>query len=188
MTKRNLMKQHLSDVLMGLVETRRLTEITTTELIDAAGVARQTFYNHFSDLDDLICYTASRALLAGDQPIYAKENLRKTYEYALGHRAFFEQLPDHTGYYGFRESTVRWLKATSYPIFIDDGMPAEERAYRKLRLDLYFVGEIDVVLEWFASGMEQPVDVLLEAVWDSAPAFMKRVSDTTPSTVPDYPR
>ena len=188
MTRPDLMKMHFCTTLMEMCETRSLAEITATELIAAAGTARQTFYNHFSDIDDLICYTASRRLLSGEMPTYSKDNLRSTYEYALQHKNFFRQLPNHTGYNGFRESTVRWLKTTSYPLYIDESMSEYEKTYRKMRLDLYFVGEMDVVLEWFASGMDVPIDTVLEAVWDSAPSFMKRISESTPTQLPDYPR
>lgn len=49
----DLMKQHLCDVLYDMCETRRLAEITLTDVAREAGVSRQTLYNHFIDLDDL---------------------------------------------------------------------------------------------------------------------------------------
>ncbi|MBM6999722.1 TetR family transcriptional regulator [bacterium] len=184
----DLMKAHYSDVLMAMCETRRLSEITASDVIKAAGTARQTFYNHFSDLDDLVGYAASRGLLTGARPVYDKENLRATYEYALAHRSFFNQIPSRIGPNDFRAATIRWLKESSYPLFISNDMPQRERDYRRVRLDVYFVGEVNAIVDWFASDMAMPVDTLLDAVWDSAPAFMKSVSARTPTNMPTYPR
>ena len=45
------------------------------------------------------------------------------------------------------------------------------------------------MLDWFAGGMTTPpLDTFLDAVWDSAPAFMKLASEATPSSYTDYPR
>ena len=176
MSRADLMKRHFSDTLMEMSKTKRLSEITISDLIQEAGTAKQTFYNHFEDLDDLICYTATRRVYTGKLPAFSKEFLLKTYEYSLAHKDFFKQLPYHTGYNSFRESTVRWLKEYSYSLFINNTMSEAEKLYRKLRIDLYAVGQMDIVIAWFASNMEAPPEILLEAIWDSAPSFMKDMS------------
>ncbi len=56
--KSELIKRHFAEVLMDMCETRRLDDVTVVELVAEAGMARQTFYNHFTDINDLICYTA----------------------------------------------------------------------------------------------------------------------------------
>ena len=160
---------------MEMCKTKRLNEITVSDLIQAADTAKQTFYNHFADMDDLICYSASRRVFSGELPSFSKEFLLKTYEYSLAHKDFFKQLPYHTCYNSFRESTVRWLKEYSCSVFINNTMSEAEKLYRKLRINLYAVGQMDIVLTWFASNMETPPEILLEAVWDSAPSFMKNI-------------
>ena len=183
------MRDHLSNALMELCADRPLPEITASDVIARADVARQTFYNHFSDIDDLICYTATRALYSSKQPIYSKDNLRVTYEYAREHKPFFTQLKLHTGPNSFRVAGLRWLEERSFELFAGPDLPEIEREYRRLRMHIYFVGETDAVLEWFAGGMETPpLETFLDAVWDSAPAFMKLASETTPSSYADYPR
>lgn len=42
------------DALIGLIFTRRYDTIRTAELIEAAGVGRSTFYEHFRNKDDVL--------------------------------------------------------------------------------------------------------------------------------------
>ena len=47
-------KYALAAALGGLLEKRRLDDITVTELCAASGVGRQTFYYHFHDIYELV--------------------------------------------------------------------------------------------------------------------------------------
>lgn len=61
------MKARLADALWGLLETRRLTEVSVGDVIEAAGVSRGSFYYHFADLDALVAWAISRELLNSDR-------------------------------------------------------------------------------------------------------------------------
>lgn len=61
------MKVRLADALWGCLETRRLTEVSVGDVIEAAGVSRGSFYYHFSDLDHLVEWALSRELLDSDR-------------------------------------------------------------------------------------------------------------------------
>lgn len=52
-----LTKKALSDALIELLQEKRLDRITIAELTERAGVNRQTFYYHFSDIFDLLKWT-----------------------------------------------------------------------------------------------------------------------------------
>lgn len=45
-----------SDSLLKQLENKPLNKITIQSLLDDTGASRQTFYNHFQDKNDLICY------------------------------------------------------------------------------------------------------------------------------------
>ena len=49
-------KKLLADGLKELLEKKTLDRITVKELVATCGVNRQTFYYHFQDIPDLICY------------------------------------------------------------------------------------------------------------------------------------
>lgn len=50
-------KQMLVEALVQLCQTTPLEMITIKQLLDKTGMSRQTFYNHFTDKNDLIQYT-----------------------------------------------------------------------------------------------------------------------------------
>ncbi len=61
------MKARLADALWELLGTRRLTEVSVGDVIEAAGVSRGSFYYHFSDLDHLVAWAISQELLNSDR-------------------------------------------------------------------------------------------------------------------------
>ena len=61
------MRARLADALWGCLETRRLTEVSVGDVIEAAGVSRGSFYYHFADLDHLVAWALSQELLNSDR-------------------------------------------------------------------------------------------------------------------------
>ena len=49
-------KEMFADCFLELLEKQSLSTITIQTLLDQTGAARQTFYNHYQDKNDLICY------------------------------------------------------------------------------------------------------------------------------------
>ena len=49
-------KKILANALLNLCQKQSLQSITVSQLLKETGVSRQTFYNHFKDKNDLICY------------------------------------------------------------------------------------------------------------------------------------
>lgn len=47
-------RRAISDALIGLISTRRYEAIRTADLIEAAGVGRSTYYEHFRNKDDVL--------------------------------------------------------------------------------------------------------------------------------------
>jgi len=54
MSKNDLTKRLLADVLKRLVKKKSLEKISVCELVEAACLNRQTFYYHFQDKQELI--------------------------------------------------------------------------------------------------------------------------------------
>lgn len=50
------MKKILADGLLDLCQKKDLRQVSIKEILTQTGVSRQTFYNHFLDKEDLICY------------------------------------------------------------------------------------------------------------------------------------
>lgn len=54
-------KESILEALLRLMEKRRFSEITITEICKTAGVGRQTFYRRFSSKEDIIKYELDRS-------------------------------------------------------------------------------------------------------------------------------
>lgn len=185
--KPELIKQHFAQTLMDMCETRRLDDITVVDLVNEAQMARQTFYNHFIDINDLICYTASKPILSDPNVAYTDvSNLARMFETARAHRGFFSQLPKQTGRNSFRNAYNEWIKRLRCAQCITDDLSEEEKAYRRARIAVYAEGTTAMLMDFFSSDMSTPTEVFMKAVEQSRPSFMKDVQ--TPPGIPDYPR
>ena len=188
MAKPNLMKKHCRETLMNLCETCALNDITVAQFLEAANIARQTFYNHFSDMSDLIAYTASWIVVDSDDPLCSPASARNSYEFALQHRGFFGQLHTHTGQNNYRDAMKRYLRETNYRLFLTDELDEEERLYRKACIDVHYPATVDTFLDWAASGMKVPADVMVRALYDSAAPFIQETCRLTPTHAQEWPR
>ncbi|MEA5068147.1 MAG: TetR family transcriptional regulator, partial [Christensenellaceae bacterium] len=56
MSKPELTKQLLASTLKKLASGKHLDKISISEIVAAAGLNRQTFYYHFQDKQELICW------------------------------------------------------------------------------------------------------------------------------------
>lgn len=185
MVRIDLMKQHLCDVLYGMCETRRLAEITLTDVAREAGVSRQTLYNHFIDLDDLICYAASRPLYSGAHGFTSLQNAERAYELSLRHKGFFTQLATHASRNSYRASYIKWVERLYGELTIRDDMPEDEREFRRLSIAAYASGSIDLYFAWAASGMKAPASTAVRALKEISPAFMLE-EQAREREAPDY--
>jgi AcrR family transcriptional regulator len=48
-------KQRFYEALIGLVQTKPMSEISASEIADNAGLSRQAFYRYYTDAFDLLC-------------------------------------------------------------------------------------------------------------------------------------
>lgn len=172
-TSRDLMKRHYCETLLEMCEEEPLSDITVTALITRAGTARQTFYNSFKDLNDLINFIPRAYMLLAGYDAYTPDATRKAYRFASQHKGFFQGLAYHVGQNNFRSEFTSFCKHAQYRAFLHDGLSEQERLERMLAIDLYTIGVVDHFLEWCRTGLEWPPDLLARIHAEAAPAFMR---------------
>ena len=165
-------KKRFCDALLELSETTPLEKITVSALVEQAGTARQTFYNHFYDINDLVSYLPINFLNDHDVEIHKAQSLEPAYSYAREHAAFFRQLPHHSGQNNFRDSFVQWFENAYKQHYITDDMPEEEREYRTISIGIYACGITGVFLEWCKADFSWSLETLLRAQADYVPPFV----------------
>ena len=188
MMRNELIKLHFCNTLMGMCETRRLNDVTVMDLVKEAGMARQTFYNHFADINDLICYTASRPILSDPNVSFnSVENLSRMFETARQHRGFFGQLPLQTGQNSFRAAYNEWICRTWGARAVTDDLSETEQATRRAQIKVYAEGTTAMLMEYLAGDMSVPTDVYMQTVVLARPEWMRNYK-VPAGTELDYPR
>ena len=158
-----------------------LSTITVSDIVARADIARQTFYNYFADLDELVFFTGSLPMALESNPFTDIEATRRVYERVARHKSFFVQLPNQTGENSFRVLCNAWLRRTYRERYVRPTLPATERAYREMCIDMYCFGSTEAFLAWCASGMKAPVEALVRSVYDMTPAFAKPDREALPA-------
>lgn len=166
-------KRLYCDALLSLCEEKELSRITIGDLAEVTGTSRQTFYNNFRDINDLISYIPINYLKTAEIDTLSTENARRAYQYAFDHRGFFAQLPDHVGQNNFRDTFIPWLADAFYNIHITSDLDGDERLYRKFCLDIFVIGITNQFLDWCSSNFSWPLDILLRAQEEALPDFAK---------------
>lgn len=151
----------LSDVLLELNETKRLGKITVTDIQKSSGISRQTFYNHFVDIFDLIQYTYKKNIVIQWDPYdknldfcdYLMEDLSRTMKY----HHFLKEALDIHGQNNLKEYMVdycidflqKWMQ-TYYP---GSSMPDT------LKYGIIFSasGAMFLKFQWIEEGINRPV-------------------------------
>lgn len=169
----NLTKKLYCDALLSLSESRKLSDITVTALVAQAGTARQTFYNHFDDINDLIGYLTTNILETYVRPAYFAETVFEAYAFAIDHKSFFCQLPFHEGQNNFRETFISFMRELLREEFIDKDMTEAETLYRTIAIDQATIGVTDMFLEWCRNQMQWPIEMLVRVQYDSTPSFIR---------------
>ncbi|KRK63992.1 TetR family transcriptional regulator [Companilactobacillus tucceti DSM 20183] len=58
----NTTKASLANALMSILKTKPFNKITVKNVVDECGLTRQTFYNHFGDMYELVEWTCLQAI------------------------------------------------------------------------------------------------------------------------------
>lgn len=172
-TKSMPMKRVFCQALMDLCEEMPLDKITASLVIQEAGTSRQTFYNHFHDINDLIAFLPINFLSRHSKEVFDTGGVKCAYRYAARHPAFFRQLPLHSGQNNFRESFILWLENAYYEEYIGEAMDESEKMRRMFAIDLYVSGVTDLFLEWCRADFSWNLDDLVQVQEEAAPPFVK---------------
>lgn len=164
--------------MLVLCEKKDINKITVRDVLEESGAARQTFYNYFQDINELILEVPiALAEEYGDQ-LYTQDGCTQLFLSAMENRTFFEQLPNHRGQNCFRESYLAKMKEVYYQSAL--GGPPCEMAAQKAQIDAYLYGVVDLFMAWCATGMQEDPQWIAKVIFCSKPTFM------TVDPFPDY--
>ena len=158
--------------LLELCASKPLKKITVGDVLSEAGTARQTFYNHFRDINDLIAYVHISILEENYPPFCPPDASEQVFRFMLEHKEFYRQLPYHDGQNCFRDSYLAWLRENYYAVAFKD-IPAgsEEYLRRKALVDAYLYGNVDLH-GMVQKGWNGRSSALMAVIYETSPDFI----------------
>lgn len=157
-----LVKEKITAALFSLLETKKIDDISVTDLITTAGVARASFYRNFDSILDILQQSSNRLseAFAQNNPVQ-HSNFRdyfSDYDYLLYVFQFYLGIKDHILCAYHAGVSTLFQAIMDYHIEYGGDMPANSIERYEL---YYYSGAIySVVQQWILSGVkESPEDM-----------------------------
>ena len=165
MDKRKLanirVKENISASLLRLMKTKSISEITVTEIIEGAGVARASFYRNYATKESVITTLISDILekyRADIQPdgenFYTYENVHRSFEYFSRYES--QALDLH--HFGYGSLILDMLNR--FHEEIAGTMPC--RSIERYQLYIYIGSLYNTAMMWLKSGKKESTDEITE--------------------------
>lgn len=159
-------KNNIKQALVNLLETKAYSEISVTELINAAGVARVSFYRHYHTIDEVVDDIAEDMTSFFVKEVYPIicENDEKAWRDFL--HSHFHRFPDHHRTLSskkFENGHVLFAHVNSRLQKIEKDLPSGSMH------DKYAVfGKIElvnnIIKKWMDEGMKESPDEMIDYI------------------------
>ena len=153
-------KTEIMNTLAALLRSKRLDDITVTELVEKCGISRQAFYYHFSDLYGVVDYGVQQLLdeLGVDRPEEWRASLERTLTLLRENRTLVLNV-----YRAYERSYVEHdLRRWAAPL-VAARVRLSARGYTVTEDQINFMAELltqglaSIVLSWVEQGMPSNV-------------------------------
>lgn len=164
-----VMKKVLASTLKELMDKKSLSKITINDLTQSCGVSRQTFYNHFHDIYELVewIYLNEAHITLGENISY--ENWQDALE------ALFQYMDDNRNFVlntyrsVFKENVERLLQREverflTDLIFNEINVSGEEAEQVQFSIEFYTYALVGVVLDWISRQIPGTAKELVEKI------------------------
>ena len=140
-------KRNITHTLFTLMQKKSLSEITITELVEGAGVARASFYRNYCSKEDVLV-TLIRDVLEdfrskippGQESFYTNENILLSFQYFHTYRNYILDLYRSGFAFVFLEELNRFHES------IEGTMPSS--SIEKYQLYMYIGALFNTTMEW----------------------------------------
>jgi probable dihydroxyacetone kinase regulator len=162
----NETKALLEKALIVMLQKRPIDKITVKDLVDECGLTRQTFYNHFYDIYELVEWVYLQA---------TEKLLAENKDYDTWQRGFYQVLISIRNNKVLVQNTYRSINRDSlerymYTVIYDQIIAVVERQAIGMSVDqkhknfiahFYSLAFISLIFEWIKDGMkEKPEDIV----------------------------
>ncbi|MBQ6844396.1 MAG: TetR/AcrR family transcriptional regulator C-terminal domain-containing protein [Agathobacter sp.] len=169
-------KQNLIEGFETLLKTKSFDDITITDITNYCGVARSTFYKHFTDKYDIMIYKYQTAL----DEIHTKqtsvnewrENTKKGVYYLADHRDYFLKIIDYKGQNSVYDFLYKYSYQFTHRILCLNRNIKTLPDYENEALKIYLIGTSNYLLSWLKNMHIKP-EVMAELLCNCMPDLLK---------------
>lgn len=162
----NRVKQAITDATFDLLKTMPLADITITNIIKKAGVARVSFYRNYNSKEDVLIRLIRDIL--DDFRDTADYNLSDIFSRHHIHRIF-------TYFYNYRSYVINLVKSGYSAMLINElnafheSIAGDMSFHSKERYKIYiYMGAIcNTALYWLIAEDPEPIDVMVDVILES---------------------
>ncbi len=184
------MKKILADGLLELCTKKDLRQVSIKEILAKTGVSRQTFYNHFLDKEDLICYVYDKRII----PEFDLNSAQVSFYDAL--LADFYRMKEHHVFLkqALAMEGVNSLKNHMYRHAQDFDLKWHQKAYGSQPLPdaLAFAttyhasASVSMTLSWILGDMPVPPEEIVELITRMRSIGMEKLFATSKDGINPY--
>ena len=161
-------KKILANALLNLCQKQSLQSITVSQLIKETGVSRQTFYNHFKDKNDLICYIYDTYIVPDfdehHMDIDFYESLLQTFQNIKKYHKFMKQACQIEGQNCLKDYIVEHCQQFDLKwhqnLYGSDPMPDD----LKFATIYHANASSSMTLSWILSNMPVPCEEIVDMI------------------------
>lgn len=177
MDEKTRTRQRLAAAIKAEMEHAPLDKITVTQIVERAGVTRQTFYRNFRDKYDLVNWhfeqLAQKSFKQMGVSLTLREALIKKFQFLKGEQTFFTQ--------AFRSRDHNSVVAYDYQCILGFYTAVLEKKLGAaplpgdiaFLLEMYCDASIHKTVEWVTTGMERPIPALVDLLIQAMPEKLK---------------
>ena len=164
-----VIKKVLASTLKEMMEEKSLSKITINDLTQSCGVSRQTFYNNFRDIYDLVewIYLQDTEILVGKDVTYDnwQDALASIFQYIADNRSFVLNTYRSFG----KEYLEKFLNQEvehflTNLIFQEIQVTGEEAQQVEFSISFYTYALVGIGLDWIEKQMPSTADELVEKI------------------------
>lgn len=176
MAEKSLVKTKfkIANAFEEILNTKPLSKISVTDLMNHCRMTRQTFYRNFLDLDDLIYWMHQEKISSAVQLFYHnkiyEESMKITLDLMMQNSTFYINATTTEGPNSFVSNFYEAMVNYSN----------EHIGYKRLSKDLefaiclYWHGATAMLIQWIRDGMETSSEVMAKNFVNSLPAVLKK--------------
>lgn len=162
-------KEKITTTLLHLLEQKSISEISITEIISGAGVARASFYRNYASKENVITTLISDILESFRENIvfeennfYTYDNVRKSFEFFS--RYSVQVLDLHR--FGYGSILLEMLNHFHEEVAGTMGYKSIER----YKLYIYIGSLYNTAMIWLQSGQKESIDEITDMFYRTAAA------------------